>query len=113
MVRDVRAERVELGSQAVASWERVWEHMSMLLLLWLGLIKPRGSQMVAHEEIQREGEGTSGRGLSHARLSHAQGPGSSESLYFSVQDSLYMKFQFSGLPWDVIACNFSCSQYID
>lgn len=40
--------------------------------------------MVAHEEIQGEGEGTSDKGLSCARLSRAEGPGSSESLYLSV-----------------------------
>lgn len=85
MVKDVRAECAELGLQTVASQERVRVQMSVLLLLpWLGLIKPRGSQMVAHEEIQGEGEGASAKGFSHARLSHARGPGSSVSLYLSV-----------------------------
>lgn len=85
MVKDVQAESAESGSQTVASRERVRVQASAsLLLLWLGLIKPRGSGMVAHEEIQGEGEGASAKGLSHARLSHAQSPGSSGSLYLSV-----------------------------
>lgn len=66
MVKDVRAECTESGSQTKAGWERVGAQMSvLLLLLWLGLVKPRGSQMVAHEEIQGEGEGASAKSLSH------------------------------------------------
>lgn len=85
MVKDVRAECTESGSQTQASWERVRAQMSvLLLLLWLGLVKPRGSQMVAHEEIQGEGEGSSTKSLSRARVSHGRGPGSSESLCLSV-----------------------------
>lgn len=47
--------------------------------------------MVAHEEICGEGESASAKGLSHARLLYAWSPGSSESLFLSVEDSFCMK----------------------
>ena len=65
----------------LVSWERVRAQTSTLLrLLRLGLIGRRGSQMVAHGEIRREGEGASAKGFSRARLLQAQGPGCYESL---------------------------------
>lgn len=86
MVKDVQAEHAESGFVAIAGWERVRAHTRALLwLLWLGLIKPRGSQMVAHEETcGNRGKSASTRGFSQARLSHPLCPESSKSLYLSV-----------------------------